>query len=140
MSEQDPVVIVGMGRTPMGGLLGDLASLTASELGAIAIEKAVSEAKLSPGEANEIIMGNCLPAGQGQAPARQAGFKSGQDKGLEATTINKMCGSGMQAAVMGRNAILAGDANGIHDQCPSPAECPQGPQIRHYERRRPYGA
>ena len=105
MSEQDPVVIVGMGRTPMGGLLGDLASLTASELGAIAIEKAVSEAKLSPGEANEIIMGNCLPAGQGQAPARQAGFKSGQDKGLEATTINKMCGSGMQAAVMGRNAM-----------------------------------
>ena len=77
MSEQDPVVIVGMGRTPMGGLLGDLASLTASELGAIAIEKAVSEAKLAPGEANEIIMGNCLPAGQGQAPARQAGFKSG---------------------------------------------------------------
>ena len=55
MSEQDPVVIVGMGRTPMGGLLGDLASLTASELGAIAIEKAVSEAKLAPGEANEII-------------------------------------------------------------------------------------
>ena len=67
MSEQDPVVIVGMGRTPMGGLLGDLAGLTASELGAIAIEKAVSEAKLAPGEANEIIMGNCLPAGQGQA-------------------------------------------------------------------------
>ena len=111
MSDQDPVVIVGMGRTPMGGLLGDLAGLTASELGAIAIEKAVSEAKLAPGEANEIIMGNCLPAGQGQAPARQAGFKAGQDKGLEATTINKMCGSGMQAAVMGRNAILAGDAN-----------------------------
>jgi acetyl-CoA C-acetyltransferase len=111
MSEQDPVVIVGMGRTPMGGLLGDLASLTASELGAIAIEKAVSEAKLAPGEANEIIMGNCLPAGQGQAPARQAGFNAGQDKGLEAVTINKMCGSGMQATVMGRNAILAGDAN-----------------------------
>jgi acetyl-CoA C-acetyltransferase len=66
---------------------------------------------LKPGEANEIIMGNCLPAGQGQAPARQAGIKSGEDKGLEATTINKMCGSGMQAAVMGRNAILAGDAN-----------------------------
>ena len=111
MSEKDPVVIVGMARTPMGGLLGDLSSLTASELGAIAIEAAVAEAKLKPGEANEIIMGNCLPAGQGQAPARQAGFKSGQDKGLEATTINKMCGSGMQAAVMGRNAILAGDAD-----------------------------
>ena len=111
MSEQDPVVIVGMARTPMGGLLGDLASLSANELGAIAVKAAVAEAKLKPGEANEIIMGNCLPAGQGQAPARQAGFKAGEDKGLEATTINKMCGSGMQAAVMGRNAIMAGDAN-----------------------------
>ena len=111
MSEQDPVVIVGMARTPMGGLLGDLASLSANELGAIAVKAAVAEAGLKPGEANEIIMGNCLPAGQGQAPARQAGFKAGEDKGLEATTINKMCGSGMQATVMGRNAIMAGDAD-----------------------------
>ncbi|MBU1286324.1 MAG: thiolase family protein [Alphaproteobacteria bacterium] len=111
MSEQDPVVIVGMARTPMGGLLGDLASFSANELGAIAVKAAVAEAGLKPGEANEIIMGNCLPAGQGQAPARQAGFKAGEDKGLEATTINKMCGSGMQATVMGRNAIMAGDAN-----------------------------
>ena len=110
MADQDPVVIVGMARTPMGGLLGDLAGFAANELGAVAIEAAVKEAGLKPGEANEIIMGNCLPAGQGQAPARQAGFKAGQDKGLEAVTINKMCGSGMQAAVMGRNAILAGDA------------------------------
>ena len=111
MSEKDPVVIVGMARTPMGGLLGDLAGFSANELGAMAIRAAVAEAWLKPGEANEVIMGNCLPAGQGQAPARQAGIKSGEDKGLEATTINKMCGSGMQAAVMGRNAILAGDAN-----------------------------
>ena len=111
MADQDPVVIVGMARTPMGGLLGDLAGLSANELGGIAVAAAVKEAGLAPGEANEIIMGNCLPAGQGQAPARQAGFKAGQDKGLEATTINKMCGSGMQAAVMARNAILAGDAS-----------------------------
>lgn len=111
MSDKDPVVIVGMARTPMGGLLGDLAGFSANELGAMAIKAAVAEAKLKPGEANEVIMGNCLPAGQGQAPARQAGIKAGEDKGLEATTINKMCGSGMQAAVMGRNAILAGDAN-----------------------------
>lgn len=110
MSDKDPVVIVGMARTPMGGLLGDLAGFSANELGALAIKAAVAEAKLKPGEANEIIMGNCLPAGQGQAPARQAGIKAGEDKGLEATTINKMCGSGLQAAVMGRNAILAGDA------------------------------
>ena len=110
MADQDPVVIVGMARTPMGGLLGDLAGLSANELGGIAVAAAVKEAGLAPGEANEIIMGNCLPAGQGQAPARQAGFNAGQDKGLEAVTINKMCGSGMQATTMGRNAILSGDA------------------------------
>lgn len=110
MSQSDPVVIVGMARTPMGGLLGEMSSFSASELGAMAIKAAVEEAKLGADEADEIIMGNCLPAGQGQAPARQSGFKAGLDKGLEATTINKMCGSGMQAAVMGRNAILAGEA------------------------------
>ena len=111
MSMSDPVVIVGMARTPMAGLLGELSQMTASELGAVAVKAAVSEAGLKADEADEIIMGNCLPAGQGQAPARQAGFKAGLDKGLEATTINKMCGSGLQAAVMGRNAIAAGDAN-----------------------------
>ena len=111
MSSSDPIVIVGMARTPMGGLLGDLSSLSANELGAIAVKAAVEEAKLGADEADEIIMRNCLPAGQGQAPARQAGFKAGMDKGLEATTINKMCGSGLQAAVMGRNAIASGDAN-----------------------------
>jgi acetyl-CoA C-acetyltransferase len=95
----------------MGGLLGDLSAMSANELGAIAVQAAVAEAGLGADEADEIIMGNCLPAGQGQAPARQAGFKAGMDKGLEATTINKMCGSGLQAAVMGRNAIAAGDAN-----------------------------
>ncbi|MGC6500498.1 MAG: thiolase family protein [Henriciella sp.] len=111
MSSTDPIVIVGMARTPMGGLLGDLSTMSANELGAIAVRAAVAEAGLGADEADEIIMGNCLPAGQGQAPARQAGFKAGMDKGLEATTINKMCGSGLQAAVMGRNAIAAGDAN-----------------------------
>lgn len=107
----DPVVIVGMSRTPMGGLLGDLAGMSANELGAIAVKAASDEAKLSETDVNEIIMGNCLPAGQGQAPARQAAIKAGLDKGTEATTINKMCGSGLQAAVMGANAIAAGNAN-----------------------------
>jgi len=110
MADQDPVVIVGMARTPMGGLLGDLASLSANELGAIAVKGALEDAGLSGDDLDEIIMGNCLPAGQGQAPARQAGIKAGLPKGLESTTINKMCGSGMQAAVMGRNAILSGEA------------------------------
>ena len=107
---EDPVVIVGMSRTPMGGLLGDLANMSANELGAIAVKAASEEAKLGETEVNEIIMGNCLPAGQGQAPARQAAIKAGLDKGTEATTINKMCGSGLQATVMGWNAIQSGNA------------------------------
>ena len=111
MADQDPVVIVGMARTPMGGLLGDLASFSANELGAAAVKGALEDAGVSGDDLDEIIMGNCLPAGQGQAPARQAGIKAGITNALESTTINKMCGSGMQAAVMGRNAILSGEAN-----------------------------
>jgi acetyl-CoA C-acetyltransferase len=113
MSEKDPVVIVGMARTPMGGLLGDLTSFSANELGAHVVKAAAAEAKLGAGEVDEIIMGNCLPAGQGQAPARQAAIKAGLDKKTEAVTINKMCGSGLEAVVMGRNALLAGEANVI---------------------------
>ena len=110
MSAADPVVIVGMARTPMGGLLGELGGFTASDLGAVAIEGAVKEAGVKGEEVDLVYMGNCLPAGQGQAPARQAGIKAKLPKGAQATTINKMCGSGMQAAVLGRNAILAGEA------------------------------
>ncbi|HOY76799.1 MAG TPA: thiolase family protein [Hyphomonadaceae bacterium] len=110
MSASDPVVIVGMARTPMGAMLGELAGFSANELGALAIKGAVAEAGIKGEDVELVYMGNCLPAGQGQAPARQAGIKSGLPKGAEATTVNKMCGSGMQAAVMGRAAILAGDA------------------------------
>jgi acetyl-CoA C-acetyltransferase len=110
MSASDPVVIVGMSRTPMGAMLGELAGFTANDLGALAIKGAVAEAGIKGEDVELVYMGNCLPAGQGQAPARQAGIKSGLPKGSEATTVNKMCGSGMQAAVMGRAAILAGDA------------------------------
>ncbi|MBI1360283.1 MAG: acetyl-CoA C-acyltransferase [Alphaproteobacteria bacterium] len=106
----DPVVIVGMARTPMGGLLGELAGFSANELGALAIKGAVKDAGVKGDDVELVYMGNCLPAGQGQAPARQAGIKGDLPKGAQATTVNKMCGSGMQAAVMGRNAILAGDA------------------------------
>ena len=110
MSASDPVVIVGMARTPMGAMLGELAGFSANELGALAIKGAVAEAGIKGEDVELVYMGNCLPAGQGQAPARQAGIKSGLPKGAEATTVNKMCGSGMQAAVMGRNALLAGEA------------------------------
>ena len=110
MSASDPVVIVGMSRTPMGAMLGELAGFSANELGALAIKGAVAEAGINGDDVELVYMGNCLPAGQGQAPARQAGIKSGLPKGAEATTVNKMCGSGMQAAVMGRNALLAGEA------------------------------
>ncbi len=111
MSQSDPVVIVGMARTPMGGLLGELASFSANELGAVAIEAAVKGAGLDGDVIDWVLMGNCLPAGQGQAPARQAGIKAGLPKSSEATTINKMCGSGMQAAILARNTILAGEAD-----------------------------
>jgi len=110
MSGSDPVVIVGMARTPMGAMLGELSGFSANELGALAIRAAVSGSGVKGEDVDLVFMGNCLPAGQGQAPARQAGIKAGLPKAAEATTINKMCGSGMQAAVMGRAAILAGDA------------------------------
>ena len=110
MSASDPVVIVGMARTPMGAMLGELAGFSANDLGAHAIKGAMAEAGIKGEDVELVYMGNCLPAGQGQAPARQAGIKSGLPKGAEATTVNKMCGSGMQAAVMGRAAILVGDA------------------------------
>ena len=111
MSASDPVVIVGMARTPMGGLLGELGGFNASDLGATAIKAAVAESGVKGEDVDLIYMGNCLPAGQGQAPARQAGIKAGLPKAAQATTLNKMCGSGMQAAVMGRNAVLAGEAD-----------------------------
>ena len=98
MSASDPVVIVGMSRTPMGAMLGELAGFSANELGAMAIKGAVAEAGIKGEDVELVYMGNCLPAGQGLP------------KGAEATTVNKMCGSGMQAAVMGRNALLAGEA------------------------------
>lgn len=109
MSED--VVIVGMARTPMGGLLGELAGLSAAELGAVAVKAATKEAGVDA--ADQIIMGNVLSAGQGQAPARQAALKGGLTKATEAVTINKMCGSGLQAVAMARQALLAGEADVI---------------------------
>lgn len=106
---QDHIVIVGMARTPMGGLLGELAAYSAPELGAVAVKRAVMEAGVDG--ADQIIMGNVLSAGLGQAPARQAALKAGLAKSTEAVTLNKMCGSGLQAVAMARQALLAGEAN-----------------------------
>ena len=111
--DNDPVVIVGAARTPMGGLQGDFASLAASDLGAVAIKAAVERAKLQPGDVDKVIMGCVLPAGQGQAPARQAALKAGLPKSVGCTTVNKMCGSAMEAAMMAHDALLAGSADVI---------------------------
>lgn len=113
MSAEDPIVIVGMARTPMGGLMGELAGLSANELGAEAVKAALAEAGVAGDDVDLIYMGNVLSAGQGQAPARQAAIKGGLPKSVEATTLNKMCGSGMQAAIMGRASIASGDASVI---------------------------
>jgi len=106
----DNVYIVAGSRTPMGGLNGSLASLTASQLGAVAIEGALTRAAIDTTSVNEVYMGCVLPAGQGQAPARQAALGAGLDKSVPCTTVNKMCGSGMQTTIMGYNAIKAGSA------------------------------
>ncbi len=107
----DPIVIVGMARTAIGGLLGQFQSLAAPELGAAAIRGAMKEAGIPGGDVDQVLMGNVLSAGQGQAPARQAALKAGLPLSAQATTLNKMCGSGMQAAILGRAAILAGEAD-----------------------------
>lgn len=110
MSTDDPVVIVSAARTPIGGLLGDLAALAAWELGAVAIRAAVERAGV-PGDAvDEVLMGNCLMAGQGQAPARQAARKAGLPDSAGAVTLSKMCGSGMRALMFGHDMLAAGSA------------------------------
>ena len=110
MSE-DPIVIVGMARTPMGSFQGDLAPVSAPELGAVAIKAALERAGISPDDVDEVIMGNVLPAGQGQAPARQAAIGAGIPVSAGATTVNKMCGSGMKATMLGNDLITAGSAD-----------------------------
>jgi len=105
---EDPVVIVGASRTPLGGFAGDLSSLSAPELGAVAISDAITKSGIKITDVNEVIMGVVLPAGQGQAPARQASIGAGIPKAVGATTINKMCGSGMKATMLAHDNILSG--------------------------------
>ena len=109
----DPIVIVGAARTPMGAFQGDFSSLSASDLGAVAIKAAVERAGVAPDAVEHVYFGNCLMAGQGQAPARQALLKAGLPFSTGAVTLSKMCGSAMQAAIYAYDALAAGSAEVI---------------------------
>jgi len=104
----DPVVIVGAARTPMGSFQGDFSTLAAHDLGGAAIAAAVARAGVAPEGVSEVLMGNCLMAGQGQAPARQAAFKGGLPASTGAVTLSKMCGSGMLAGMFAHDMLVAG--------------------------------
>jgi acetyl-CoA C-acetyltransferase len=126
----DPVVIASYARTPMGGFQGSLTGVTSPELGAVAVKAAVERAKVDPDAIERIYMGCVLPAALGQAPARQAALGAGLPKSVEATTINKMCGSGMQAAIMAYDALAAGSidvavAGGMESMTNAPYALPK---------------
>lgn len=107
----DPIVIVSAARTPMGGFQGALSNVRAADLGACAIRGAIARAGIDASDVTEVIMGCVLPAGQGQAPARQASLGAGVPKSSGCTTVNKMCGSGMKAAMFAHDALCAGSAD-----------------------------
>jgi acetyl-CoA C-acetyltransferase len=109
--QTDPIVIVGAARTPIGGFMGAFAAMTASELGGVAIKAAVQRSGVSPERVDEVIFGNCLLAGQGQAPARQASIHAGLPLSTNCTTLSKMCGSAMKATMFAHDAIIAGSAD-----------------------------
>src|SRR5215211_8148323 len=109
----DPTVILSYARTPMGAMQGALAGASATDLGATAVKAAVERAGVSGDAIDRIYMGCVLPAGLGQAPARQAAIKAGLPKSVQATTVNKVCGSGMQTVIMGDEALTAGNADFI---------------------------
>jgi acetyl-CoA C-acetyltransferase len=107
----DSIVIVSAARTPMGSFQGDFSTLAAHDLGGAAIKAAIERAGISPDLVDEVLFGNCLMAGQGQAPARQAAFKGGLPISAGAVTLSKMCGSGMRAAMFGHDMLLAGSVD-----------------------------
>jgi acetyl-CoA C-acetyltransferase len=104
---ENPIVITGAARTPMGGFQGDLSDATAPELGAVAIRAALERSQVAADEVDEVLMGCVLPAGMGQAPARQASLGAGVPQSVGCTTVNKMCGSGMKAAMLAHDALAA---------------------------------
>ncbi|QEI04608.1 acetyl-CoA C-acyltransferase [Pigmentiphaga aceris] len=129
----DSIVIVSAARTPVGSMLGELSSFTAPQLGSIAIKAAVERAGLKPEDVQELIFGNVLPAGIGQAPARQAVIGAGLPLSTGATTINKVCGSGMKATMLAHDLILAGTADvmvagGMESMSNAPYLIPKGRQ------------
>ncbi|MGV1906618.1 acetyl-CoA C-acyltransferase [Agrobacterium cavarae] len=131
MTERDPIVIVGSARTPMGGFQGDFAGVPAATLGATAIEASLSRAGLAKDAVQEILMGCVLSAGQGQAPARQAAIAAGLPLSAGATTLNKMCGSGMKAVMLAHDLIHAGSsdvvvAGGMESMSNAPYLLPKG--------------
>ena len=107
----DPIVILSTARTPMGSMQGSLSDASATDLGATAVRAAVERAGVDGGDIDRIYMGCVLPAGLGQAPARQAAIKAGLPKSVQATTVNKVCGSGMQTVIMGAEALASGNAD-----------------------------
>ena len=111
MSTTDPVVILSYARTPMGGMQGAFAEVSATDLGATAVKAAVERSGVDGADIERIYMGCVLPAGLGQAPARQAAIKAGLPKSVQATTVNKVCGSGMQTVIMGSEALAAGSVD-----------------------------
>jgi len=113
VDHDDPIVIVAAARTPIGGFQGDFASLAAPQLGSVAIGAALARAGLAPEQVDEAVMGCVLPAGQGQAPARQAALGAGLPLATGCTTVNKMCGSGMRAAMFAHDMLRAGSAGVI---------------------------
>ncbi|MGZ3259591.1 MAG: thiolase family protein [Croceibacterium sp.] len=110
-SQSDPIVILSYARTPMGAMQGELAEVSATDLGAMAVKAAVERAGVSADDIERIYMGCVLPAGLGQAPARQAAIRAGLPESVQATTVNKVCGSGMQTVIMGAEALAAGSAD-----------------------------
>jgi len=107
----DPIVIVGASRTPIGAMQGVYNDVRSSDLGGAAIASAIEKSDVSPEQIDEVLMGCVLPAGEGQAPARQAGFAAGLDKSVPAVTLNKMCGSGMKTVMMGHDQLKAGNGS-----------------------------
>ena len=127
----DAIVILGAARTPMGGFQGDFSSLAAHDLGGAAIKAAIERAGISPALVDEVLFGNCLMAGQGQAPARQAGFKGGLPASAGAVTLSKMCGSGMEATLLAHDQLIAGSrdvmvSGGMESMTNAPHLLPKG--------------